>query len=170
MARRTALVATVGPGASGAVRARHEDKRILLGDATVLVSPFAGANKLGRLARQNRLSQMDMHHGPPQHLGRKRLWPSRGFALDHWRPQCRMGARPDNPEGADVWDRMGCGRSGAARGRAVDAVQANGTSRPHARAGRRVGQGRLHIRGVHWTRPRGGCREVRGKLGRVARP
>ena len=152
------------------LHAGHKPEQAFLGDSTVLVRPFAGANKLGRLARQNRVGQMDMHHGPPHHLGWIALRPSWGFALDHWRPQRSMGARPDDSERSDVWDRMACGRPGTARDRAVDAVQANGTSRPLARAGRRVGQGRLYIRGVHWTQPCGGCREVRGKLRRVARP
>ena len=65
-----------------------------------------------------------MHHGPPHDLGWIALGPSRRFALDDWRPQRRMGARPDDPEGSDVWDRMACGRSRiAAPGRLTPSMQ-----------------------------------------------
>lgn len=141
-----------------------------MGDAAVVVGLVADFGRLGHLAWQNAMGQMDLHHSPPQHLGRKRFWTSRGFALDARRPQRRMGARTYDPKGSDVRNRMACGRSGAARGRAVDAIHANWTSKYNARFGGGVDSGPSHLRGVPGTKPCCGRGEVSKKCGRLARP
>ena len=83
--------------------------------------PCPGANRFGHLERENVPGQMDMHHGPPHDLGWFAVGTSWRFALDAWRPQRRMGARPHDSERSGVWDRSG--RSLPAPGRLVPSMQ-----------------------------------------------